>query len=175
MSIQDLGSIGELVAAIATIATLVYLAIQIQQNTRATRATSARETLFKLAEWHQMNVSNPDAMRCFKKSFQNPMPDFTVDEWTEMNSYLKTIFHIFEAQYVHSRFGVGTGDLNEPHLRAAATVVTTFPVWKKFWEEESATGHWTDGFIEHIEQMSPGDLPFVGSDGSENNTKQTVQ
>ena len=33
MTIQDLGSIGELIAAIATIATLVYLAIQIRQNT----------------------------------------------------------------------------------------------------------------------------------------------
>ena len=30
MTIQDLGSIGELVAAIATIATLAYLAIQIR-------------------------------------------------------------------------------------------------------------------------------------------------
>ena len=34
MSIQDLGSIGELIAAIATIATLVYLALQIRQNNR---------------------------------------------------------------------------------------------------------------------------------------------
>jgi hypothetical protein len=170
MSFQDLGSIGELIAALATIATLIYLAIQIQQNNRAMRATSARETLFRLADWHQMNVSNPDMMRCFKKSLQDPMPEFTVDEWTEMNSYCKTIFHLFEAAYVHSRFRVGTGDTNEPHLRAAATVVTTLPVWKKFWEEEAATGHWTDGFIKHIEQMSPGDLPFVESDGSEKDT-----
>ena len=35
MTIQDLGSIGELIAAIATIFTLVYLAFQINQNTRA--------------------------------------------------------------------------------------------------------------------------------------------
>src|SRR5210317_1923214 len=32
MTLQDLGSIGELVGAIATIATLAYLAIQIRQN-----------------------------------------------------------------------------------------------------------------------------------------------
>lgn len=32
MTLQDLGSIGELVGAIATIATLAYLAIQIKQN-----------------------------------------------------------------------------------------------------------------------------------------------
>lgn len=35
MSLQDLGSIGELVAAIATVATLVYLAIQVRHNSVA--------------------------------------------------------------------------------------------------------------------------------------------
>jgi len=40
MTIQDLGSIGELVAALATVATLIYLAAQIRQNTRAMKASS---------------------------------------------------------------------------------------------------------------------------------------
>ncbi len=40
MSIQDLGSLGELIAAIATIATLVYLAIQIRQNTTSSRTAT---------------------------------------------------------------------------------------------------------------------------------------
>jgi len=40
VTIQDLGSIGELVAAVATVATLVYLATQIRQNTRTVRASS---------------------------------------------------------------------------------------------------------------------------------------
>jgi hypothetical protein len=35
LSIQDVGSIGELVAAIATVVTLVYLAIQVRDNSRA--------------------------------------------------------------------------------------------------------------------------------------------
>lgn len=35
MSLQDVGSIGELIAAIATVATLVYLTIQIRHNARA--------------------------------------------------------------------------------------------------------------------------------------------
>ena len=41
MTIQDIGSIGELLAAIATIATLIYLAAQIRQNTQMLRANSA--------------------------------------------------------------------------------------------------------------------------------------
>jgi hypothetical protein len=41
VTIQDLGSIGELLAAIATIATLAYLAVQLKQSTASTRASSA--------------------------------------------------------------------------------------------------------------------------------------
>ena len=37
MSIQDIGSIGELVGALAVIISLIYLATQIRQNTRAVR------------------------------------------------------------------------------------------------------------------------------------------
>lgn len=40
MTIQDLGSLGELVAALATVVTLIYLAPHIRQNTHATRASS---------------------------------------------------------------------------------------------------------------------------------------
>lgn len=43
MSIQDLGSIGELIAAVATIATLFYLATQIRQSTRTEKAGQSQE------------------------------------------------------------------------------------------------------------------------------------
>lgn len=36
MSIQDIGSIGELIAAIATVATLFYLAVQVRHSSQAT-------------------------------------------------------------------------------------------------------------------------------------------
>ncbi|MBW2499636.1 MAG: hypothetical protein JRF61_20310 [Deltaproteobacteria bacterium] len=42
MTIQDLGSIGELLAAIATIATLVYLARQLRANTKAIQSDARR-------------------------------------------------------------------------------------------------------------------------------------
>lgn len=42
MTIQDLGSLGEVIAAVATVATLVYLAIQIQTSNRLARAEASR-------------------------------------------------------------------------------------------------------------------------------------
>jgi hypothetical protein len=42
VTIQDLGSLGELIAAIATVATLIYLAIQIRASNRLARAEASR-------------------------------------------------------------------------------------------------------------------------------------
>ena len=170
MNFQDLGSLGEIIAAIATIATLVYLAIQIHQNTRVTRATSIREILFKFSEWQIANISNENMRSLYQKSFITPMPQFTDLEWNEMNGYCKSLFHILEAQFVHSRFSVGTGDNTEPHLRGAKTLIDSYPVWKKFWDEEASSGHWTEGFVEAVEKLDPGELTFVQSDGSANET-----
>ena len=46
MSIQDLGSIGELIAALATLAALIYLAVQVRQNTRAIKSATFHELIF---------------------------------------------------------------------------------------------------------------------------------
>ena len=43
MTLQDIGSIGELIAAIATVITLIYLAVQIRQSTEVARNTQSQE------------------------------------------------------------------------------------------------------------------------------------
>ncbi len=40
MTLQDIGSIGELIAAIATVATLVYLSIQVRHNSEALKRSN---------------------------------------------------------------------------------------------------------------------------------------
>lgn len=54
ITIQDLGSIGELIAAIATIATLAYLAIQIRQNTHTVRAAATTAHTESLSVFSQL-------------------------------------------------------------------------------------------------------------------------
>lgn len=158
MSIQDLGALGEFLAAIATLATLGYLALQIRQNTRAVQATSARETLFKFAEWHREILRDPELSRVFEKSCEVPMAEYTPEEWNKLNFLFKTFFHLVEAQYVHHRFQVGSMDQIEPHLRASRTVLSTWPAWKALWDEESRSGHWTEGFVEAINSGQAGTM-----------------
>ena len=54
MTIQELGSIGELVGAIATVVTLVYLAIQIRSNTSAVRSAAAQSVHEAFSTWYRM-------------------------------------------------------------------------------------------------------------------------
>ena len=59
MTIQDLGSIGELIAAIATIATLGYLAVQIRQNTLSNRDASTRSTHDMILRVNTIPIADP--------------------------------------------------------------------------------------------------------------------
>ena len=60
MTIQDWGSIGEILGAIATIATLVYLATQVRQNTRALQAASMDSTTKTANEIRASLFTNPE-------------------------------------------------------------------------------------------------------------------
>ena len=43
MSLQDLGSVGDLIAAVATVIALLYLAVQIRQGAQVVRSTQSQE------------------------------------------------------------------------------------------------------------------------------------
>ena len=72
MTIQDLGSIGEVVAAIATVATLAYLAVQIRQNTRSLRANAYQESVRFANEWAALFVHHPETVALFQKGLSDP-------------------------------------------------------------------------------------------------------
>ena len=60
MTIQDIGSVGELIGAIATVATLVYLARQIRANTGAVKSAAAQSVHENFATWYRMLASDPE-------------------------------------------------------------------------------------------------------------------
>ena len=53
ISIQDLGSIGELLGAVATVGTLAYLAIQIRANTKSVEAASRHSVTKEFRAFNQ--------------------------------------------------------------------------------------------------------------------------
>jgi hypothetical protein len=78
VTIQDLGSIGELIAAVATIATLIYLARQLRANTAAVQGDSRRATRASSSASNLLIASDPAVAALFNtglKDFGALSPD----------------------------------------------------------------------------------------------------
>ena len=72
MTIQDLGSVGELIAAVATVATLVYLAMQIRQNTQALHRAAVHSTVESGHSVRSEFIQNPEVATLYLKGLSDP-------------------------------------------------------------------------------------------------------
>jgi hypothetical protein len=66
VSIQDLGSIGEIVGAVATVATLLYLAVQIRHSARLLESSIVNSTRDAGNESSRVIGGNRDAARVYR-------------------------------------------------------------------------------------------------------------
>jgi hypothetical protein len=87
VTIQDLGSIGELLAAIATLATLLYLAKQIRASNLSVRAESQRAVRSGGSAMHVAIVQDPDVARIFNAGLRD-FNALTPDERTRFSFLL---------------------------------------------------------------------------------------
>ena len=103
MTIQDLGSIGELIAAIATILTLVYLAAQIRQNTKTVRSSTLHQnTDLWSALW--LRLADPDIARAYAQGMTG-QPDIEPLSYTQFFLICRGMFLALENQYYQVRQG----------------------------------------------------------------------
>jgi hypothetical protein len=136
VTIQDLGSIGELVAAIATIATLAYLAIQIRQLSNATRADAARGTsdgdavILALAQDAELN-----------RIFVTGLGDYSALDTFERTRFtwaMGSVIGPAARNYEHVVLGIYSEENFINHCRGQLMQLTT-PGGKEFWRLYSHT------------------------------------
>jgi hypothetical protein len=113
VTIQDLGSIGELVAAIATVATLVYLAIQIRQNTRTVRTSTYQAVLESSNRVNELVLDNPELHRIYRLGRTDPS-QLTDEERARFRLLIGQLMNVYETMFLqHER-----GTLDEDFWRA---------------------------------------------------------
>jgi hypothetical protein len=136
MTIQDLGSVGELVAAIATVATLIYLSIQIRSSNRLARAEASRTPNSDL---NRINASfGVDPL--FRAAMRRVLAgaervELEPDERTLMDYYMISLTNIQEQLAREVREGIldpdaldfgGAGLFSLPYYR------TSWPIYRPF-------------------------------------------
>lgn len=112
MSIQDLGSIGELLGAIATIATLIYLALQIKQTRQTFVRQSEREITSQIIGSMHEFTQNPDLARIHFLAMEDYEGNLTREERLVWHAWIWSWLSSFE----QAAIDLDTGRFNESEL-----------------------------------------------------------
>ena len=155
MSIQDLGSIGELIAAIATVLTLIYLAFQLRQNTRAMRSSTFQQISAEMSQNVESFTTNPDLAAILVKAISGGST-FTPVEQLQFQGFLVMTFRRLEAVYVQHKLGSIEKDLVEGFERSLLPNLV-LPNGSEWWATAKHTFH--RAFVAHIDQrLENGDI-----------------
>jgi hypothetical protein len=133
VTIQELGSLGELVAALATVATLIYLALQIRQNTLATRAASFHAISDSMNDVNLSVTQSAELARIWLAGCENRSA-LSPEERHRFDTTLLSYFHVFETMHYQARVGAGDKDLVIAEERSLQDLFSTSGV-REWWSE----------------------------------------
>jgi len=131
VTIQDLGSIGELVAALATIATLIYLSVQIRANTVAMKSDSRRSNRIAGTPMMVAMVQDRDVARIFNAG----LADFSALD-PEDQTRFGFLLGDFIANAANTYDDVLLGVLSESDFEIQKRVISPYfrtPGGRQFW------------------------------------------
>ena len=140
MTIQDLGSVGELVAAVATVATLIYLSVQIRQNSRLVAASISASTRDSSNENARILASSTAASHIYRSGIED-RGALDPDEQQRFDSMIYLAFTNLNQQFDHG---------NDISKLAGWFLVS--PGVCEWWEVYSVSG-FPDDFAAEIERI----------------------
>ena len=107
MTIQDLGSIGELIAAVATILTLFYLALQIRASTKVARLEAVRSTTAS-SQAHSIAIAQDPALAELFLKGLGRYPNLEPVDATRFTFLMSSIFGSLVAAYKEVDLGLSS-------------------------------------------------------------------
>ena len=136
MTIQDLGSLGELIAAIATLVTLAYLALQIRQSTTVSRASALQSTVQFSANWVESLYRDPELALLFDRGMEDPL---ALDDAERSRFFYIMIGLARMSQNAHYQFeqGMMSEDIWDGYCESILRMLEK-PGSRQWWEENAA-------------------------------------
>lgn len=155
MTLQDIGSIGELVGAIATLATLVYLAVQVRQNSKQ-MADSARLARFGFTDRTVEAFSRYRGLMAQPQNAEIYVRG--LESYAELNQADRIIFRALMEEYffaftrIFEQMGLGFAYPNwTAQARAAAAILKT-PGGAAWWNNRKVI--FDKAFVSEMERFA---------------------
>jgi hypothetical protein len=149
MTLQDLGSIGEVIGALAVVVSLFYVGFQIRQNTSAVRSATAQAVHDNYASWYTTIATDPDLM----KISIDGMRDYRSLSETEKGRFIAT-FMAFLSFSQNAFYQWRAGSLS-PQLwvgwELLIVLLVRSPGGEEFWKERGYI--WGGEFRDYIESV----------------------
>ena len=155
MTIQDIGSLGELIAAVATVATLIYLAVQIRANTIVSKAEARRASNLISSGVNLAIVKDSDVARIFGTGLGD-VSKLDQEEWVRFSFLMGELVGTRAAMYDE----VSAGILSEEDFENQTVILTQFlatPGGRKFWQQFGPS--FPKGFREFVQRRVLTDPP----------------
>lgn len=105
MSIQDLGSLGELLGAIGVIVSLIYVASQIRQNTRAIRSSSVQAATLSTGQTVALMGQSPQNADVFYRGMRS-YDELSESEQTHFMIMVSGVFTNCDAMFWDHQHGL---------------------------------------------------------------------
>jgi hypothetical protein len=134
VTIEQLGSIGEIVGALATVATLLYLAVQIRQNTTTVRSAATSAYVQGSHSVSNLLVADPELCDLYYKGLEDP-GSLTDSERRRFVIMLGTyLMHLAQAEQMESA-GTLPRDLADQYGAQLDWLACQpgFQLWRELW------------------------------------------
>ena len=154
MSIQDLGSIGELLAALATIVTLLYLALQIRRNTISTQSASFHSISDSMNHINMSVAQNPELCRLWISGCTDRKA-LSDGERHQLDLILLSYLHVFETMYYQANLGTGDSNLVTTEERSLKALLANAGV-REWWSDNPYA--FSQDFRGYVETFLPTDV-----------------
>ena len=145
MSIQDLGSVGELIAAIATVATLLYLATQIRQNTKSVQSSNFSTWIDAVQGINQIHLEIAE----FLEDALYAKRELTPDEKWRFHIHQAQLGYSFESVFLFHLNGTVDDKYFASRMRSAKKSIS-YP-GSRIWWDEWAQHLYDERFIKYID------------------------
>ena len=124
MSVQDLGSIGELIAALATLATLIYLTFQVRQNTASVNSNNFNNAMQGFNAFNTQLMTDPNLTRILYDGNADPMA-LSEEERRQYVQMAVTIANVYRNLYYQFLGTSLPATYWEMHAREAKQIFST--------------------------------------------------
>lgn len=154
MNWEAIGAVGEIIGAIAVVVTLLYLSSQIRINTKAVRTSTFFAANDALSQW-QLRVAESAVFRPIVQKVNRGEVELSADEWFQLDYVYRALFNSFGSMHIQYLQGFFDEELREKRMGTCKWMVTTFPVFEKWWGQEKERGIQDSRYVVAIENAKP--------------------